>query len=128
MRRIAVINQKGGVGKTTTALNLGAALVEKGRRVVIVDMDPQANLGLSLGIEVSSGEPSTYTVLHGQTSLAETIRPTSTPGLSVVPSNIDLSGAEMELAAAIGRENINDALRVILRDQPPAPRRSHDLQ
>ena len=111
MRRIAVINQKGGVGKTTTSVNLGAALAEQGRRVVLVDMDPQANLSLHLGIEVPSNLPSVYTVLHGATSFAEALKPTSMARLSVLPSNIDLSGAELELAAVIGRDNLlSDAI------------------
>jgi chromosome partitioning protein len=106
MRRIAVINQKGGVGKTTTSVNLGAALAEQGRRVVVVDMDPQANLSLHLGLEVPSNLPSVYTVLHGATSFAEALKSSSTPGMSVLPSNIDLSGAELELASVIGRDNL----------------------
>jgi chromosome partitioning protein len=106
MRRIAVINQKGGVGKTTTCVNLGAALAEAGRRVCLVDMDPQANLSLHLGLEIDGGEPSIYSVLLGQASFAEAVRPTATSGLLVVPSNIDLSAAELELASAIGRESL----------------------
>ena len=104
MRRIAVINQKGGVGKTTTTTNLGAALAEQGRRVVLVDMDPQANLSLHVDFEVPSDEPSTYTLLTGETSFAASIRGTSTQNLRVVAANIELSGAELELASAMGRE------------------------
>lgn len=111
MRKIAVINQKGGVGKTTTSVNLGAALAEQGRRVVLVDMDPQANLSLHLGLEVPQGEPSAYTVLHGETSFGDALRETGQEGLSVLASNIDLSGAELELASAIGRDNLlSDAI------------------
>lgn len=106
MRRIAVINQKGGVGKTTTAINLSAALTRLGRRVVVVDMDPQANLSLHVDRVADSGEPSVYRVLTGSCTFTEAIRTTDTPGLSVVPSNIDLSGAETELASAMGRETI----------------------
>lgn len=106
MRRIAVINQKGGVGKTTTAANLGAALAEQGRRVVLVDMDAQANLSVALDFEVPPEEPSTYTVLHGSSTFAEALRSTATEGLSIVPANIDLSGAELELAGALGREHL----------------------
>lgn len=106
MRRIAVINQKGGVGKTTTAANLSAALAEQGRRVVLVDLDAQGNLTTHLGLDVPCGEPSIYTVLIGETSFADALRETSTPGLSLVPSNIDLSGAELELASALGRETL----------------------
>jgi chromosome partitioning protein len=106
MRRIALINQKGGVGKTTSTVNLGAALARQGRRVVLIDLDPQANLSLHLDCALRSGEPSVYTVLLGTTPLAKAIRPTSTPGLSLVGSNIDLSGAELELASAMGRESL----------------------
>ena len=106
MRRIAILNQKGGVGKTTTAANLGAALARLGRRVVVVDMDPQANLTLHLGLEPSNEAPSSYSVLLGQSTFAESLQDTRTPGLQVCPSNIDLSGAELELAGAIGRERV----------------------
>lgn len=112
MRRIAIINQKGGVGKTTTTANLGAALAIQGRRVVVVDMDAQANLSLSLGVEAPSGTPTAYTVLTGTTKFGAAIRPTTVPRLSIVPANLDLSGAELELAAAMGREFIlRDAIR-----------------
>ncbi len=104
MRRIAVINQKGGVGKTTTSLNLGAALARTGRRVVLVDMDAQANLTLSLNVEAPPGSPSTYTLLLGESAFEASIRPTSSADLRLLPANIDLSGAELELAAAMGRE------------------------
>jgi len=111
MRRIAIINQKGGVGKTTTSVNLGAALAEQGRRVVIVDLDPQANLSLHLGIEPEPSKPSAYTVLHGASTFAEALHPTKEANLRVLPSNIDLSGAELELASAIGRDNLlSDAI------------------
>src|SRR5262245_56773233 len=113
MRRIAIINQKGGVGKTTTCANLGAALALSGRRVVLVDMDAQANLTLSLNVESLPGSPSTYTLLLGATSVAESLRDTTTPGLRILPANIDLSGAELELAAAMGREHL---LREALAD------------
>lgn len=111
MRRIAVINQKGGVGKTTSSTNLAACLAEQGRRVVLVDMDPQANLSLHLGVETGPGEPSIYPVLLGRIPFGEAVRPTSSPRLRLVPSNLDLSGAELELASAIGRESLlRDAL------------------
>jgi chromosome partitioning protein len=106
MRKIALVNQKGGVGKTTTAVNLGAGLAQLGWRVVLVDLDPQANASLHLSVAIDSEEPSTYTVLVGDTPFAEALRPTSTLGLSVAPSHIDLSGAELELANAFGRETL----------------------
>jgi chromosome partitioning protein len=111
MRRIAIINQKGGVGKTTTAVNLGAALARLGRRVLVIDMDPQANASTNLGVDLAPGQPSTYTVLLGDNTVADAVRSTRTPGLSLLPSHLDLSGAELELAGAIGRETIlRDAL------------------
>lgn len=108
MRRIALINQKGGVGKTTTTVNLGAALAERGARVLVVDLDPQANLTLHLGVDPSrlTPEETSYGVLVGGTPIARAIRPTTTPRLSILPSTIDLSGAELELASAMGRETL----------------------
>jgi chromosome partitioning protein len=104
MRRIAVLNQKGGVGKTTTAVNLGAALARSGRRVVLVDLDPQGNLSTHLGQEIARGSASSYAVLTGDCTFPAAIRPTNTPGLHLVPTDIDLSGAELELATAEDRE------------------------
>jgi chromosome partitioning protein len=106
MRRIALINQKGGVGKTTTAVNLGAALVEANKRVLLVDLDPQANLSLHLDRLAGPEERSIYDVLTGNCTLEEAVRRTDVEGLLIVPSNIDLSGAELELAAAFGREGL----------------------
>ena len=106
MRRIAIINQKGGVGKTTTVANLGAALARAGQRVLVVDFDPQANLSMYLGVEVQPGDASAYSVLCSGTPLDSAVRATNTPGLEILPSHIDLSGAELELASTIGRETI----------------------
>lgn len=118
MRRIAVINQKGGVGKTTTSANLGAALALLGRRVVVVDMDAQANLSLALDVEAASGSPTSYSVLLGQTGFGAALRPTKLPNLALVAANIDLSGAELELASAIGREFLlRDALRAWIDEE-----------
>ena len=112
MRRIALINQKGGVGKTTTAVNLGAALAAEKRRVVLIDLDPQANLTLHLGLQPGPAQATTYRVLSGQCTVAEALHPTSTPGLQVVPTDLDLSGAELELAGTVGRETLlRDAIR-----------------
>jgi chromosome partitioning protein len=117
MRKIAVINQKGGVGKTTTSVNLAAALAEQGRRVVLVDMDPQANLSLHLGLEVPPNAPSSYTVLHGATKIADSLHEAGVDGLRVLASNIDLSGAELELASAIGRDNLlSDAIELWVQE------------
>jgi chromosome partitioning protein len=111
MRRIALINQKGGVGKTTTTVNLGAALAAEGKRVVLVDLDPQANLTVHLDLAVEPDGPSVYSVLLDNLPISGALRPTSAPNLAVVPSSIDLSGAELELAAALGRESLlKDAL------------------
>lgn len=104
MRRIALINQKGGVGKTTTAVNLGAALALAGKRVVVVDLDPQANLTLFLGLELPPDAPSSYRVLTGECSFGAALRATSTPNLRVLPTDIHLSGAELELSGSAGRE------------------------
>jgi chromosome partitioning protein len=122
MRRIAIINQKGGVGKTTTTANLGAALAIQGRRVVLVDMDAQANLSLALGVEARSGTPTTYSVLTGDETVEACLRPTKVPGLRLLPSNIDLSGAELELASAMGREYL---LRDALKEWDAAHRKRH---
>ncbi len=116
MRRISFINQKGGVGKTTTTVNLGAALAALGKRVVLVDLDPQANLTLHLGLRVDPGSPTTYRVLVGASPFGEALRPTSTERLSALPTDIDLSGAELELAGALGRETIlRDAVQEWIR-------------
>ena len=123
MRRIALINQKGGVGKTTVTANLGAALARAGKRVVLVDLDPQANLTLYLGIELESGAPSTYRVLTGEVSFGAALRPTSTPNLSLLPTDIHLSGAELEISGSAGREEF---LRKAIEEwrKPPARKRS----
>lgn len=108
MRRIAIINQKGGVGKTTTAVNLAAALARAGRRVCILDLDPQAHATTHLGVEPDGSAPSMYDVLIDSRPLAETRRPVE-DNLNLVGSDINLAAAEVELAGVVGRE-------VILRD------------
>ena len=106
MRRIALINQKGGVGKTTTAANLGAALARAGKKVLVADLDPQANLTLYLGIEVPEGGPSSYRVLTGELPFGAALVPTATPGLVLLPTDIHLSGAELELSGLEAREHL----------------------
>jgi len=97
MRIVAIANQKGGVGKTTTAVNLGVALAEKGLRVLLVDLDPQANATSSLGMQ-ELGSESIYDSLLGGTAIAEKVLPTRINGLFLVPSDLDLAGAEVEIA------------------------------
>lgn len=109
MRSIAVINQKGGVGKTTTAVNLAAALAEHGCRVCLIDMDPQAHASLHLGLSPTNDQASIYDVLCGDAAIAD-VRLWAGENLAVIPANLDLAAAEMELAGEVGRE-------VILRDK-----------
>ncbi len=103
-RTIAIVNQKGGVGKTTTAVNLSASLAAAERSVLLIDMDPQGNAGSGLGIRPEPEQPQTYHVLLGQVSLEEALVETNLPGLAVLPSGRDLIGAEVELIQEIGRE------------------------
>lgn len=109
MRSIAVMNQKGGVGKTTTAVNLSAALAEAGQRVCVVDLDPQAHASLHLGVTLHDGQPSVYEVLTGDL-LFQNVRQQVGENLWLVPAHLDLAAAEVELAGEVGRE-------VILRDK-----------
>lgn len=108
MRRIAVINQKGGVGKTTTTANVAAALARAGHRVLVIDLDPQSHLSLHLGIDPGAGRPGTYELLTGTTSIAK-CRVKVANNLWAVGASIDLAAAEVELVSVVGRE-------VILRD------------
>jgi chromosome partitioning protein len=133
MKIVAVANQKGGVGKTTTAVNLAACLAEAGREVLVLDLDPQANASSALGVEAAPGR-SLYGVLtdsSGERSLAEQIQPTPYERLSIVTAEIDLSGCEIELAADAGRlrrlRRVMDAFRAsgpstefVLIDCPPS--------
>ncbi len=109
MRSIAVINQKGGVGKTTTAVNLAAALSEQGSRVCLIDLDPQAHASLHLGMTPTDVQPSIYQVLCADAQLSD-VRQWVSENLAIIPASLDLAAAEMELAGEVGRE-------VILRDK-----------
>jgi len=104
-RVIAMCNQKGGVGKTTTTINLGAALAELGRRVLLVDFDPQGSLSVGLGVPPQEMELSVYNLLmERDVELTDVVVPTDVPGLDLVPSNIDLSAAEVQLVNEVARE------------------------
>jgi chromosome partitioning protein len=103
MRVLSVANQKGGVGKTTTAINLGTALAAIGERVLIIDLDPQGNASTGLGIDRKSRSRSTYDVLTGEASLRDSILTTSVPRLHIAASTLDLAGLELEISSARDR-------------------------
>ena len=127
-RIMAVANQKGGVGKTTTSVNLGAALAELGFRVLVIDLDPQGNATTGLGVEARSFELSMYDVLMRDSSMEDCVEPTSMKNLFVAPATIDLAGAEIELVPAFSRElklrkaldNVRDDFDYVLIDCPPS--------
>jgi len=118
-RILVVANQKGGVGKTTTAINLGTALAAVGAPTLVVDLDPQGNASTGLGITRPQRKLTTYEVLMGEAVIADAVMPTKIPGLSLVPSTVDLSGAELELID-VPRRNflLKDALADFAKSDP----------
>ena len=113
-RVIAVANQKGGVGKTTTAVNVASCLAEVGHKTLLVDLDPQGNATTGVGIDPRTLQSSMYQVLVGQKTIDETIIETSMQRLFVVPSNLDLAGAEIELVSVFSRElRLRNAVAVV---------------
>lgn len=125
---VAIANQKGGVGKSTTAINLGAALALQGERILIVDLDPQGNATSGLGVDRSGIEASIYDVLIAEVPMEDVIEPTSVRNLHVVPATIDLAGAEIELVSAFSREhrlrnsikNVDGSYDFVIIDCPPS--------
>ena len=103
-RIVAIANQKGGVGKSTTAVSLGAALAESGRRVLVLDLDPQGNASTGMGIRHDARDVTVYDVVVGDAPIAEAIVQTPVPNLWAIPSTIDLAGAEIELVSQFSRE------------------------
>lgn len=125
---VAIANQKGGVGKSTTAINLGAGLAFQGERILIIDLDPQGNTSSGLGIDRSTIEASTYEVLVDESPIEDVLEPTSVKGLHVVPATIELAGAEIELVSMFSREqklkqalaNVDGEYDFVLIDCPPS--------
>lgn len=103
-RILCVANQKGGVGKTTTAVNIAAALAYGGLRVLLIDLDPQGNASTAFSVEHHTGTAGSYEVVVDQTPIADVVRETAIPGLTCVPATLDLAGAETELVSAVARE------------------------
>lgn len=119
MIRVAIANQKGGVGKTTTAINIATAMAATGWKTLLIDLDPQGNASTGIGIEAPQRRISSYDVLMGDASLAEAIVPTAIPGLDVVAATVDLTGAEVEL---VGVEDRTGRLRDAF-----ASHKAHDI-
>jgi chromosome partitioning protein len=128
MRTIAIVNQKGGVGKSTTAVNLGASLAILGCRVLLIDIDPQGNTTSGLGVEKRALTVDIYSVLLGDASLESAIVDTGVPNLKLVPATIQLAGAEIELVSTLSRETrlrralgtVSERFDYIIVDCPPS--------
>lgn len=127
-RIIAIANQKGGVGKTTTAINLSACLAEKGKKVLAVDMDPQGNMTSGLGVDKDSAEKTVYDLIIGEAEINEVICKEALENLDVIPTNIDLSAAEIELIGVEDKEyiirseihKVKDKYDFVIIDCPPS--------